>query len=136
MRATVEWQQRMAFIGYGSHRDLTIKFDAPAAVGGDDNGFRPKELMLQALCGCTAMDVISILHKMQQQPSRLIVSASASETNEHPKIYDEVHLQYQVSGAVDKEKMVKAVDLSQNRYCGVSAMFRQFAELTYEICYE
>jgi len=135
MHASVEWQGKMAFSGLGSTA-TTVALDAPAAVGGEGNGFRPKELMLNALAGCTAMDVISILRKMKVEPEAFRVEVTASESEEHPKVFTAFHIKYIVRGEVPSDKLEKAINLSQERYCGVTAMYRSFAPVTHEVVIE
>ncbi len=135
MEASVVWQGKMAFSGKAMG-ETTVALDAPAAVGGEGNGFRPKELMLNALAGCTAMDVISILRKMRTEPEAFRVEVSATETEEHPKVFTAFHIKYIVSGDVPQANLEKAVSLSQERYCGVTVMYRSFAEVTHEIIRE
>jgi putative redox protein len=135
MQASVEWQGKMAFSGQGS-TEVTVALDAPPAVGGEGNGFRPKELMLNALAGCTAMDVISILRKMKCEPEAFRVEVTAEESEEHPKVLTAFHIKYLVKGEVPEEKLKKAIDLSQERYCGVTVMYRSFAEVTHEYVIE
>lgn len=114
----------------------TVIVDADETVGGSDQGPRPKPLMLVALAGCTGMDVVSLLKKMKVNYDSLQINIMAELTEEHPKIFKNVHIVYEFSGQdIDKDKVKKAVDLSQEKYCGVSAMFRHFARLTYEIRY-
>lgn len=135
MQAAVEWQGKMAFTGQGSSAS-TVALDAPAAVGGEGNGFRPKELMLGALAGCTAMDVIAILRKMKCEPEAFRVEVTAEETGEHPRVFTAFHIKYLVRGAVPEAKLQKAINLSQERYCGVTVMYRSFAEVTHEYVIE
>ena len=135
MHASVEWQGKMAFTGQGSTA-TTVALDAPPVVGGEGNGFRPKELMLNALAGCTAMDVISILRKMKCEPEAFRVEVSAEESEEHPKVFTAFHIKYLVKGEVPADKLEKAINLSQERYCGVTAMYSQFAEVTHEVVQE
>ncbi|QEP44954.1 OsmC family peroxiredoxin [Ectothiorhodospiraceae bacterium BW-2] len=135
MQATIEWQQKMTFRA-SDERGHSLILDAPAMVGGDDNGFRPKQLLLDALGGCTAMDVISILTKMGQVPKQFRVEVSAQEASEHPKELSHFHLHYIVSGEVAEEKLKRAIELSQQRYCPVSAMFGRFTTISYDISYQ
>ena len=130
-----EWKGGMAFDAEvnGHH----IMLDAKKEVGGEDKGPRPKPLVLTALAGCTGMDVASLLKKMRVKVDNLKIDVKGQMTEEHPKYYDKIHVTYTVSGKdVDKKKFEKAVNLSQERYCGVSEMVRQFADLTYEVVYE
>lgn len=127
-----EWKGDMKFMANVSGHDLLM--DALPAVGGSDQGPRPKELMLASLAGCTAIDVISILKKMQVNVHSFNVTTEAEMTEEHPKHYNKIHLIYEFSGEnLPMEKLEKAVTLSQDKYCGVSFMYRKFLELSYEI---
>ncbi len=135
MQAVVEWQGKMSFSG-GAGEGGSIALDAPPAVGGEGNGFRPKELMLNSLAGCTAMDVIAILRKMKCEPEAFRVEVMAEETEEHPKVFTAFHIKYFVKGAVPEAKLEKAINLSQERYCGVTVMYRSFAEVSHEYVLE
>ena len=99
-------------------------------------GPSPKKLMLAALAGCTGIDVVSILNKMKVDFSDFNIDIEASLTEEHPKIYDKVDILYSIKiNESDKAKMERAVQLSKEKYCGVSAMFSAFAEVTFTIKY-
>jgi len=135
MRARVEWQGKMRFVGEGPGENEVV-MDAPGAVGGENDGFRPKALLLNGLAGCTAMDVLSILRKMRCEPEAFRVEVSAEETEEHPKVFTAFHLTYYIKGEVPVEKLEKAINLSQERYCGVTEMFRHFASVSHEYVYE
>lgn len=128
----VSWKEGMAFDAHiGSHH---IKLDAKTEVGGSGEGPQPKPLLLVALAGCTGMDVVSILKKMKVDIEDFDIDIQASMTDEHPKFYNKIHLIYKFKGHnLSYEKLEKAVALSQDRYCGVSAMLRKAAELSYEI---
>ncbi|MGB4844656.1 MAG: OsmC family protein [Ferruginibacter sp.] len=111
-------------------------FDVLMNDGEDDNGASPKQMMLASLAGCTGMDVVSMLRKMKVDFSDYSMVVDADLTDEHPKIYNKVKLTYKIRlAAEDQLKMEKAVTLSKEKYCGVSAMFTAFAELTTEIIY-
>lgn len=101
-----------------------------------DNGASPKQMMLASLAGCTGMDVVSMLRKMKVEFSDFSMDVDAELADEHPKVYNKVKLTYKIRLlAEDEPKMEKAVTLSKEKYCGVSAMFTAFAELTTEIIY-
>ncbi|ANQ54009.1 osmotically inducible protein C [Thermosipho sp. 1063] len=122
-----------------SGHDLIL--DASENVGGKDAGARPKELILYSLMGCTGMDVVSLLRKMRviDQMESFKLEADYENASEHPKVYTKIHLKYifKFNGEPPKEKVEKAVNLSQNRYCAVSAMLKKVVpEFTYEIVYE
>lgn len=134
MKHTVntEWMGGMKFDSLVNGHHVII--DATPAVGGNDEGPRPKPLMLTALAGCTAMDVVSILKKMRVEVDSFNVEVDAVETEEHPKHYTGMHIRYIFKGTdLDREKLQKAVDLSQERYCGVSFMLKKAMEITSEI---
>lgn len=127
------WKGDMAFeaVLAGGHN---LIMDASSEVGGKNSGPRPKELMLASLAGCTGMDVISILKKMRIEPKNFDIKIEADLTEEHPKHYEKMHIIYSFSGEnLDREKLIKAVELSQERYCGVSAAYKKAMELSYEV---
>ncbi len=129
---TVTWMEDLAFEGEVNGHKIIL--DAEARVGGKDRGPRPKPLMLTSLIGCTGMDVISILKKMRVDVKDFKVHADAELTEEHPKHYKKIHLTYEFTGKdLPMDKLEKAVNLSQDRYCGVSYIYKQVIELTYEI---
>ena len=97
-----------------------------------DQGSRPKELILMGLIGCTGMDVVSLLRKMRVPFDNISISANADSTSEHPKTFSKIYIEYTIIGKnIDEAKVKKAIDLSQERYCGVSAMLSKSAEMTY-----
>jgi putative redox protein len=114
-----------------------IKLDSSAESGGQDSGVRPKALILTSLAGCTGMDIVSLLNKMKAAYSDFTISVEGELTEEHPKIYHAIKLVYsiKIDAEEDRVKMQKAVDLSQEKYCGVSAMVKAFANLQIEIKY-
>ena len=115
-----------------------LLLDAGESSGGLDKGVRPTELLLVGLSGCTGMDVVSILKKMKVENYTLRIEVGNEKTEEHPVIYKKIHLKYifHLEDESKKDKVEKAVSLSQDRYCGVSAMLKEASELTYEIIYE
>ncbi len=128
------YQGGMAFSTKVNGHTITIDLDKTG--GGNDVGSSPKILMLVSLAGCTGVDVVSILNKMKVNFSDLTINVEAHLTDEHPKIYDEVTVIYTIKvDKVNEPKVKKAVDLSQETYCGVSEMFRSFAKLSSKIIY-
>ena len=110
--------------------------DTGAEDGGDDSGPSPKRLMLASLAGCTGIDIVSILNKMKVSFSNFSISVHAALSADHPKIYNLVKVTYSIKlNEEDKPKMIKAVDLSKDKYCGVFAMFSSFAKMDTEIDY-
>lgn len=124
MDAKVTWKGRMSFTG-SADTGFNVPLGAEASVGGDEDGFRPMELLLTGLAGCTAMDVISILHKKRQNVTNFTVQAHAERAEEHPKVITHAVLEYQVSGhAIDETALLRAIELSATRYCPAQAMFK------------
>lgn len=108
--------------------------DADEQFGGKDRGPRPKALVLSALAGCTGMDVVSILGKMKMPYESFAIEIDASMTDEHPKVYDTITVRYIFTGPeLDRGKIEKAVNLSQEKYCGVAAMLGKTATITADI---
>jgi len=111
-----------------------VIIDAKEEVGGQDKGPRPKPFMLAALGGCTAMDVVSILKKMRVELKSLNVIVEGELTEEHPKYFHKMHVIYEVEGEnLPMDKIEKAVSLSEEKYCGVSAIYKKVIEMSSEI---
>ena len=114
-----------------------FKIDAAEESGGQGKGVRPKALMLTSLAGCTGMDLVSLLKKMRAEVDGMEINVSGELTDEHPKFYNKVTLEYIFYGTdLKKDKIEKAIELSAEKYCGVMEMFRQFSEITTVIKYE
>ncbi len=129
MKAKVKYIDKLQFCAVSdSNHSIIIDADKNLSY---DQGIRPKELLLMGLAGCTAMDVASILKKMHINFSNFSVTAEAKLTDEHPKVFNSIKIHYKISGNVDKDKLEKAIKLSQDRYCGVSAMLRKTAPISY-----
>ena len=112
---------------------LTFKIDAGPDDGGEGAGMRPKALMLSSLAGCSGLDVASLIKKMKLEVASFRIETIANLTDEHPKYYDKVRIEYHFHGSnLDEKKLQRAVDLSIEKYCGVMEMFRRFAELEIE----
>lgn len=126
------WLNKMSFEVEVSGHKLLI--DADENNGGENKGPRPKPLMLAALAGCTAMDVVSILQKMRVEFTDFKVHVDGNLTEEHPKYYDKMHIIYEFTGKnLPLEKLQKAVNLSEERYCGVGAFYKKVIPVTSEI---
>lgn len=131
MKSTIELKEGMAFeVGLGDH---SFMIDAHAAVGGQDKGPPPKLLLLPALGGCTAMDVTSILRKMRQEITSLKVEVSSGMTDTHPKILKDIVVTFQIEGEVDPQRAWRAIGLSRDTYCGVSAMLKGTSDIAYRL---
>ncbi|HYM69966.1 MAG TPA: OsmC family protein [bacterium] len=129
MDATVRWTGGLAFAATAGSGG-TITLDATHERGG--GGPSPMEAVLVALGGCTGMDVVSILEKMRAPLEALEIRVSGERAEEHPRVFTRIALEYIFTGAgLKAEQIQRAVELSQDRYCSVSAMLRKATELTY-----
>jgi putative redox protein len=128
----VNWLENMAFEAEVNGHKIII--DAAEAVGGENRGPRPKPLMLVALAGCTGIDVVSILKKMRVEVESFNVVVEGDLTEEHPKQFSQMRVIYEFKGKdLPMDKLEKAVNLSEERYCGVSAMYKKAIGITTEI---
>ncbi|MCP4357010.1 MAG: OsmC family protein [Chloroflexi bacterium] len=135
MKAAVTWDHGLTFTGTADS-DFSVNLGGSPAVGGDDDGFRPMELILTGLIGCTAMDVISILQKKRQNVTGFRVTAETEQANTYPKVFTHIHIHYIVEGHnVNPKAVERAMDLSETRYCPAQAMLTAAVDmkLTYEI---
>lgn len=129
-----QWLNNMSFESeVNGHK---ILLDAAEEFGGQNKGPSPKPLLLTSFAGCTGIDVVSLLKKMRADFSDFNLKVTAELTNEHPKVYNRIHLVYQIKIAeMEREKMEKAVKLSQEQLCGVSTMLKKVCEVSWEIEY-
>lgn len=129
---TTKWLNNMAFESEVNGHKIVI--DAAPEVGGENLGPRPKTFMLAALGGCTAMDVVSILKKMRVEVEKFNVIVQGDLTEEFPKHFYKMHVIYEFTGEdLPMDKLQKAISLSEEKYCGVSAVYKKVIELTSEI---
>jgi putative redox protein len=131
-KVKINWLENMAFEAeVNGHK---IMLDAADAVGGENRGPRPKPLMMVALAGCTGMDVMSILKKMRVEVDGFNIFVEGDLTEEHPKQFSQMQIVYEFKGSdLPLDKLEKAVNLSQEKYCGVSAMYKKAFGITSEI---
>lgn len=131
----IEWAGGVAFESSSAQHKIMI--DAPFEAGGEDKGIRPKMLLLASLGGCTGVDVVLILQKMKVSFDSLRIAVEGRLTEKHPKVYDCILLKYYFKGTnLEREKLQRAIELSQEKYCGVTAMLRNSVNITYEIFIE
>jgi len=132
VQVTTKWLGEMRFESTNpSGHNLFI--DAGEENGGKGEGYRPKALMLSGLAGCSGLDVASLIKKMKLEVEDFKIDIDANLTEEHPKYYDKVSVNFHFYGNdLNKKKLQKAVDLSVEKYCGVMEMFRQFSDITVE----
>ena len=135
MDAKIIWHDGLSFSGTADS-GFTLNLGGPASLGGADDGFRPIELMLISLIGCTGMDVVSILQKKRQKITSFEVNGHAERAEEHPRIITKAVIEYHVSGhEVDEKAVVRSLELSAARYCPAQAMLGQIMpiDLKYHI---
>lgn len=123
-RTNVSWLEGLSFEAkVGNHSFI---MDASEEVGGQDKGVRPKPLLLAALGGCTGMDVVSILKKMGMKDYKFAMDIDADSSEDHPVVYTQIVLRYQFWGEnLSADKIKRAIELSKDKYCGVSAMLKK-----------
>jgi putative redox protein len=127
----VDWAGKMAF--EANIQNHSIRLDASAPYG-EDSGPSPKRVLLSALAGCTGMDVVALLKKMRAPFTTFTIEVEANLTEDQPKRYANIHLVYKFSGPeLKRSKIEKAVEMSQERYCGIAEMLRKGTQLSYAI---
>lgn len=132
MNASVEWQRKLTFTGTADS-GFTVTLGADPKVGGDDDGFRPMELIGIGLAGCTAMDVMSILQKKRQQVTDFQVAVDAKRAEDHPRVFTHITINYQITGhKIDEGAVIRAIKLSAERYCPAQGMFAQIVPIDLE----
>ena len=130
MKAKVNWHGKLSFTG-SADSGFEVPLGANPIVGGDNDGFRPLELMAVSLAGCTAMDVISILQKKRQEITDFRVEIDANRANEHPKVFTNAVIEYHVSGnQVNEKAVLRALELSAKRYCPAQSMLSRIFPIT------
>ncbi len=134
MEATVTWQKKMSFTGKAAGSGFTLPIDTMEEHGGENAGFRPMELVLLGLAGCTALDVISILEKKRQQVTGFEVRAHGERAETHPKVFTHVVVEYVVTGVnVDPAAVARAVELSETKYCSAYGMLSKVVNIEHKI---
>lgn len=120
----------VTFMSVGDSKNW-VPMDGPEEFGGSDSGVGPKELILHALAGCTGSDVASILTKMRVPFTKFEVKVHADMADEHPKVFTKMEIVYKFWGEnLDITKLERAIDLSENSYCAVTAMLRKSMPIT------
>ena len=130
MKVDCDWNGKQNFVanvnGFKVHMDAAKPF-------GDEKNPTPKQLVLAALCGCTGMDVVGLLKKNKQEPTKFKIEAEAAIAGDHPHELKDIKLKYLIDGSCDPSKITEAVSLSQTRYCAVSSMVSRGTTITYDV---
>ena len=129
---TAQWVQDYTFIGKtDNHKSVVM--DAPTVAGGEKIAPSPMEMVLLGLIGCTGIDVKLILSKAKKHVSKLEVTAKAQRRDEFPRIFTDIHVHFKVSGDdIDEKSVARAVKLSAEKYCSVSAMLDKTVNITHD----
>lgn len=128
---TITWQGGMKMLGE-TKSGHQILLDGPPELGGENSGARPMELLLLGLGGCTTVDVVSTLKKMRQSVEGCEVKIDSTRAEDHPKIFTQIHLNFEIKGDnLDEKKIAKAIELSAEKYCSASIMLGSLAKITH-----
>ena len=131
MKATVARVRGITFVGKAASNQW-VAMDGPEEFGGSNAATRPKELLLIGLGGCSGSDVISILQKMREKVDRFEIELDADMAEEHPKVFTKIHIKYKFWGVeLNEANIEKAINLSQDRYCSVTAMLKAAVDITH-----
>jgi putative redox protein len=133
MDAKVEWKQGLSFEG-SADSGFSLPLGTAREEGGQEDGFRPMELLLIGLAGCTAMDVISIMKKKQQMVTRFEVKVHGDRAPEHPKVFTHIEMEYVLTGKnLDPVAAGRSVELSEIKYCSAMATLRKAVDIDTKI---
>ena len=127
MKTTTFWKKDHQFKSYQDDNEIMLD-------GDKKKGFGPKALLLSGLAGCSGIDVVEVLRKMKVEFSDLEIDVEAEQTDEHPKVFKEIHIIYKIKTATEnQDKVKKAIELSLDKYCGVSAMLKKNSPISYKL---
>lgn len=133
MKTVTKWAGGMAFDATAD-TGQTVRIDTTVEGGGTASGMNPKKMLLGALNGCSGMDVVEILKKMKVAFSKFEIVAEAEQTENHPKTFTFIKMTYRIDASPeDLDKVKRAVDLSQEKYCGISAMLAKHCNISHTI---
>lgn len=125
MKTTTVWKSGHAFDSFKENSKIEI--DAKG-------GFNPKALLLSGLAACSGIDVVDVLEKMRVPFADLSIEVETEQTEEHPKVFKDIHINYMITTAEEnRDKVKKAIDLSLDKYCGVAAMLKKNSKIDYTI---
>jgi putative redox protein len=133
MTATWTGGRRFVHTSASGHGLVT---DTATEHGGTDTAASPMELIILGLIGCTGIDVVSILERMREPLQDLEVTAAYERSENHPKVFTRIHLTYRLRGDLDEKKVRRAIDLSEAKYCSVSAMLHTTVDISHEFVIE
>ncbi|MEO7393598.1 MAG: OsmC family protein [Chitinophagaceae bacterium] len=130
MKISTTWKKNHEFVSMQDKNSINLD-------GEKKNGFGPKALLLAGLAGCSGIDVVDILQKMKVEFSDFSIDVDAEQTEEHPKVFKDILIIFRMKTAGENEiKVKKAIELSLDKYCGVSAMLRKNSNINYKLIIE
>jgi putative redox protein len=133
MKARVKWIENVSFVGESGSGHSVIMDGAPEA-GGRNLGFRPMEMLLLGLGGCSAFDVVMILKRGRERITDCVVEIDAERAEADPKVFTKIAMRYIVTGHdLDPKKVERAVNLAADKYCSASAILNKTAQITHSI---
>ncbi|UQD52034.1 OsmC family peroxiredoxin [Bacillus methanolicus] len=132
MKTTLSWTGQLAFSGI-TPSGHEIKIDAAEEIGGQNSGARPMELLLQAIAGCTGIDIIMILQKMRLNPTSFHLEVEGTRAEDHPRRFTDIHIHYALEGELPEDKVIRAIQLSKDKYCSVSHSLNANITASYSI---
>ncbi len=133
MQVTVNHIKGMHFEGEGNSK-IRTQIDTSVTAGGTGYGSSPMELVLMAIAGCSGMDIVSILEKMHISYDRLEILVQGDRASNHPRVFTDIEVIYRFWGnEVSEEKLMRAIQLSMEKYCSVANMLDKVANLTYKL---
>jgi len=109
----------------------TLYIDGAPSIGGENKGFRPMQVVLSALAGCSLMDLVTIIEKSRMKLKDIRVSDVGNRADAIPAVFTDIRLHYDLYGKLDRDKVERALDLAVNKYCSVGAMIEKSAKITY-----
>jgi putative redox protein len=125
MKTITNWKSGQAFDSFQANTKIEIDGKA---------GFSPKALLLSGLAGCSGIDVVDILEKMRVPFADLQIEVEADQTDEHPRVFKDIHMNFRIKTEEEnRDKVKKAIDLSLDKYCGVAAMLKKNSDIHYTI---
>lgn len=132
MKTSIKWIDNMMMVGEsGSGHGVVM--DGPEELGGKNLGIRPMEMLLLGMGGCTTIDVVSTLKKMREEVQDCCAEITAKRTDEHPKVFTQIHIHFVIKGSgLNEKKIAKAVSLSAEKYCSASIMLGKTAVITHD----
>lgn len=132
MESIIKWTGNMAFSGL-TPSGHEILMDAAEEVGGKNSGARPVEFLLYSVAGCTGIDIISILKKMRLDPSSFHMEVKGNRAQDHPKRFTDINIHYALEGDLPEDKVIRAIQLSKDKYCSVAHSLNATITVSYSI---